>query len=107
MGEILQSSTSGGVEGAFKRALGLSLEELSNEWRDAGQTTYLPQLGEHYRARRMAQPVLTEKRSAGTLHLAPALTPDGRQIAFFGGRDSFFVDLHLADAETGRGLRRL
>src|SRR5437660_3052817 len=42
IGEILQSSTSGGVAGAFKRALGLSLEELSNEWRDAVQTTYLP-----------------------------------------------------------------
>src|SRR3989442_8329235 len=107
IGEILQSSTSGGVAGAFKRALGLSLEDLSNEWRDAVQTTYLPELGEHYRARRMAQPVLTEKRSDGTLHLAPALTPDGRQIAFFGERNSFFVDLYLADAETGRVLRRL
>ena len=107
IGEILQASTSGGVEQAFKRALGLSLEELSNEWRDAVQTTYLPELGEHYRARRIAQPLLTEKRSDGTLHLAPALTPDGRQIAFFGERNSFFVDLYLADAETGRVLRRL
>src|SRR5439155_1736561 len=105
--EILQSSTSGGVAGAFKRALGLSLDELSNEWRDAVQTTYLPELGEHYRARRIAQALLTEKRSDGTLHLAPALTPDGRQIAFFGERNSFFVDLYLADAETGRVLRRL
>ena len=107
IGEILQSSTSGGVAGAFKRALGLSLDELSNEWRDAVQTTYLPELGEHYRARRIAQALLTEKRSDGTLHLAPALTPDGRQIAFFGERNSFFVDLYLADAETGRVLRRL
>ena len=107
IGEILQASTSGGVEQAFKRALGLSLEELSNEWRDAVQTTYLPELGAHYRARRIAQPLLTEKRSDGTLHLAPALTPDGRQIAFFGERNSFFVDLYLADAETGRVLRRL
>jgi Tol biopolymer transport system component len=107
IGEILQASTTSGVEGAFKRALGLSLDELSNEWRDAVQTTFLPQLGEHYRARRIAQPLLTEKRTGGGYHLAPALTPDGRQVAFFGERNSFFIDLYLADAETGRSLGRL
>ena len=107
IGEILQASTTSGVEGSFKRALGLSLEELSNEWRDAVQTTFLPQLGEHYRARRIAQPLLTEKRTGGGYHLAPALTPDGRQVAFFGERNSFFIDLYLADAETGRTLGRL
>ena len=107
IGEILQGSVSGGVENSFKRALGISLDDLSNEWRDAVQTTYLPQLSEHYKARRIAQPVLTEKRSDGTLHLAPALSPDGRDIAYFSERNSFFVDLYLADAETGRVKRRL
>jgi Tol biopolymer transport system component len=107
IGEILQASTAGGVENAFKRGLGLSLDDLSSEWRDAVQTTYLPQLSEHYRARRIAQPVLTQKRSDGTLHLAPALTPDGRDIAYFSEKNSFFVDLYLADAETGHVKRRL
>src|SRR5256712_9579625 len=107
IGEILQGSTASGVEGAFKRALGLSLDDLSSEWRDAVQTTYLPQLAEHYRARRIAQPVLTRKRSDGTLHIAPALSPDGRDIAYFSEKKSFFVDLYLADAETGRVKRRL
>ena len=107
IGEILQSTTTAGVEGSFKRALGLSLDELSNEWRDAVQTTFLPQLGDHYRARRIAQPLLTEKRTGGGYHLAPALTPDGREVAFFGERNSFFIDLYLADAETGRSIRRM
>jgi len=107
IGEILQASVSSGVEGAVKRALGISLDDLFNEWRDAVQTTYLPQLAEHYKARRIAQPVLTKKRSDGTLHLAPALSPDGRDIAYFSERNSFFVDLYLADAETGRVKRRL
>jgi Tol biopolymer transport system component len=107
IGEILQASATSGIEGSIKRALGLSLDELSNEWRDAVQTTFLPQLGEHYRARRIAQPLLTEKRTGGGYHLAPALAPDGRTIAFFGERNSFFIDLYLADAESGRSLRRL
>jgi Tol biopolymer transport system component len=107
IGQVLQLSVSSGVEGAFKRALGITLDDLSGEWRDAIQTTFLPQLADHYRARRIAQPLLTEKRSEGTLHLAPALTPDGRDIAYFSEKNSFFVDLYLADAETGRVKRRL
>ena len=107
VGEILQASAAVGVEGAFKRALGLSLDELSKDWRDAVQTTFLPQIGDHYRARRIAQPVLTRKRSDGTLHLAPTLSPDGKLIAYFGEGNDFFVDLYLADAETGKNIRRL
>src|SRR3989442_1401910 len=107
IGQILQASVSSGVEGGFKRALGVTLDDLSSEWRDAVQTTYLPQLADHYRARRIAQPLLTRKRSDGTLHLAPALSPDGRDIAYFSEKNSFFVDLYLADAETGRVKRRL
>jgi WD40 repeat protein len=107
IGQILQASVSSGVEGGFKRTLGVTLDDLSSEWRDAVQTTYLPQLADHYRARRIAQPLLTQKRSEGTLHLAPALSPDGREIAYFSEKNSFFVDLYLADAETGRVKRRL
>jgi Tol biopolymer transport system component len=107
IGEILQSSATSGLEAAFKRALGRSLEDLSNDWRDAVQTTFLPQLGDHYRARRIAQPTLTRRRSRGRVFLAPALTPDGRDIAFFGDQGGFFIDLWLADAETGRVKQRL
>jgi Tol biopolymer transport system component len=107
IGEILQTSANSGIETAIKRALGLTLDELSADWRDAVQTTFLPQLGETYRARRVAQATLTRKRSRGRIFLAPALTPDGREMAFFGDQGGFFIDLFLADAETGRVKRRL
>jgi Tol biopolymer transport system component len=107
IGEILQSSATSGIEAAIKRALGRSIEDLSNDWRDAVQTTFLPQLGDHYRARRIAQPTLTRRRTRGRVFLAPALTPDGREIAFFGDQGGFFIDLWLADAETGKVKRRL
>jgi Tol biopolymer transport system component len=107
IGEILQTSASSGIEAAFKRALGLSLEDLSADWRDAVQSTFLPELGDHYRARRVARATLTRRRSNGSYYLAPALTPDGREIAFLGDQGGFFFDLWLADAETGRVKRRL
>ena len=107
VGEILQASASSGIEAAIKRALGRSLEDLSNDWRDAVQTTFLPQLGDHYRARRVAQPTLTRRRTHGRVFLAPALTPDGSEIAFFGDQGGYFVDLWLANVETGRVKERL
>src|SRR5204862_5949308 len=57
IGQILQTSVAAGVDGGFKRALGVTLDDLSSEWRDAIQTTFLPQLADHYRARRISQPL--------------------------------------------------
>ncbi|PYP31383.1 MAG: peptidase S9, partial [Gemmatimonadetes bacterium] len=108
IGEILQGSASSrGIDFAFRRALGRSLEELSEDWHDAVQTTFLPQLVDHYRARRIAKGILSQQRSGGSYHLAPALSPDGKDIAFLTEGKSFFVDLYLGDAETGRVKRRL
>lgn len=107
IGAILQGTMTGGVERAFQRVLGVSLEQLSDEWRDAVQTMYLPQVAEHQRARRFSRAVLNEHNSKGTLHVSPQISPDGRSIAYLSERDFFFVDLYLADAETGRVRRKL
>ncbi|MBI1723214.1 MAG: PD40 domain-containing protein [Gemmatimonadetes bacterium] len=107
IGAILQGTMTGGIERAFQRVLGVSLEQLSDEWRDAVQTMYLPQVGQHQRARRFSRAVLNQRNSKGTLHVSPQISPDGREIAYLSERDFFFVDLYLADAETGRVRRRL
>ena len=104
---ILHSSLGGSLEGSFRRVLGMGFEELSNQWRDYVQKKYLPQIGNRVRASAFAKPVLTEEKSDGTIHLAPALSPDGKKIAYFSEKDFYFVDLYLADAETGVVDRRL
>jgi hypothetical protein len=107
VGEVLHAVAIAGMEDGFKRALGMSLEDLSDEWRESVQRTYLPQIAELQPARRFAQALLTERRSSGTYHVSPALSPDGKAIAYLSEGNSFFVDLYLADGETGRGKRRL
>jgi Tol biopolymer transport system component len=107
IGAILQGTMAGGLETAFRRVLGESLEQLSDDWRDAVQTMYLPQIADHRRARHFARALLTEKSAKGTLHVSPQISPDGRNVAYLSERDFFFVDLYLADAETGRVKRRL
>jgi Tol biopolymer transport system component len=107
VGAILKATLAGGVEPAFRRTIGLSLAQLSDQWRDAVQKRYLPEIGARARARAVAQALLTKKRSEGTLHLAPALSPDGSQVAYFSEKDFYFVDLYLADGTTGKVKRRI
>ena len=107
IGEILHGVAVGGVERGFRTALGISLEQLSEEWHYAVRRTYLPDIAERKAAREIGRPVLTRSRTAGRMHLAPALSPDGRRVAYFSEGGSFFVDLYVADAETGRVQARL
>ncbi len=107
VGAILKATLAGGIEGAFRRTIGLTLDQLSDQWRDAVQKKYLPEIGARAKASAVAEPLLTEKRSEGTLHLAPALSPDGSQVAYFSEKDFYFVDLYLADGSTGKVKRRI
>ncbi len=107
VGAILKATLAGGIEPAFRRTIGLTLEQLSDQWRDAVQKRYLPEIGARARARAVADELLNEERSDGTLHLAPALSPDGSQVAYFSEKDFYSVDLYLADGVTGKVKRRI
>ncbi len=107
IGAILHGTLSGGLESSVRRTLGLTLDQLSEQWRDAVHRKYLPEIGRRVKPAAIARAALTEDRSEGTLHLAPALSPDGREVAFFSEKDFFFVDLWLADVASGEVERRL
>jgi hypothetical protein len=111
IGAILQAAPNVGVERAFRRELGKSLDDLGDEWKEAMQVKHLPQIADLQRARKYAQPLLSERRSGGAIFLAPALSPNGEQIVFLSNgsflRGQIFIDLWLADARTGKRLKRL
>lgn len=113
IGEIMNAVPNVGIERAFRRELGLSLEELSDEWREAMQVKHLPQVAQLDRARKIAEPLLNRRKSGGfaQLFIAPAYSPDGKYITFISLgnvlRGEVFPDLWLADGETGKRLHRL
>ncbi len=107
VGAILLGSRSGTLEGSFRRVIGLDYRQLGDQWREAMQRRYLPELGTRNKAADISQPLLTKKISEGTLHLAPALSPDGSRVAYFSEKDFYFVDLWLADGQSGEPIRRL
>jgi hypothetical protein len=111
IGQVMQALPLVGVERAFRRELGASLEDLGDEWRELMQTRHLADIGRLERPRRIAQPLLTERKSGGEVFLAPALSSDGRHVAFLANgslaRGEVFIDLWLGDARTGKRLMRL
>ncbi|MEO8909111.1 MAG: peptidase S9, partial [Gemmatimonadaceae bacterium] len=111
IGEILQNTTTLGIARAVQRQLGLTLHELSDDWRESVNAKYLPQAATLDRPRSFSQPLLTEKKSGGQIFLAPSLSNDGNRIAFLSNgnekRGELFIDLWLADARTGKRIKRL
>ena len=107
VGAILTSSRAAGLGPAIERTIGLTPKQLSEQWRDAVFRKYLPEIGNRPKASAIADTLLTEERSDGTLHLAPAFSPDGSRVAYFSEADFYFVDVYLADGRTGKRLGRL
>ncbi|MEP7086649.1 MAG: BamA/TamA family outer membrane protein, partial [Gemmatimonadota bacterium] len=111
IGAIMADVPSMGVERAFKRETGESLEDLGDEWKEAMQVKYLPEVATLQRPRQFAKPLLSQKISGGQVFLAPALSPDGKYIAFLSNgsflKGQVFIDLWLGDAKTGKRIARL
>ena len=92
---------------AIQETLGIDAETLFSDWHEALQETYRPVLEGRQPASAAFRKVLSEETTRGRLNVAPAVSPDGRTVAFLSTRDLFSLDLYLADAETGQVRRKL
>ncbi len=103
-----------GLESAAKITLGVTVEELSDEWVETVRTTYLPDVarfaGPEEAGRQLTRHSFKPGSSEFASYLAPALSPDGSQMVFLSdrGNDLYsFFDLWLASAEDGKIIARL
>ena len=107
-----------GVEEGVERAVGISHKQLFVDWADSARELYGPTI--QARADTLGNPLIGKKpeppppdkkqrrrRGSNELNVGPALSPDGRYLAFLSARELFSIDLYLADAKTGKVIRRL
>jgi Tol biopolymer transport system component len=115
-----------GPEDAVERALGISHRQLFADWAESSRELYSPITTA--RTMDLGTPLIGKKpdappdapaandaerrrrrrrRGMSELNVGPALSPDGRYIAFLSARELFSIDLFLADAKTGKVIRKL
>ena len=107
VGAILKATLAGRIERRFRRTIGLTLDQLSDQWRDAVQKQYLPEIGARAKARAVADALLTEKRSEGTLAPGPGALARRVPGGLLQREGLLLVDLYLADGNTGKVKRRI
>lgn len=101
-----------GIEDGVERALGITHKQLFADWAESSRELYAPIMQE--RVVELAGPLIGRKPVTGKkrreiteLNIGPALSPDGRYLAFLSARELFSIDLFLADAQTGKIIRKL
>ena len=96
-----------GFEGAIQGVLAMPTDTLSLRWKQAVQDEYLPFMEGRDAPEDAGKPILCPCTGSGKVNISPALSPDGKYVAFLSEKDLFSVDLYMADAETGRIIRKL
>jgi hypothetical protein len=104
--EVFRLATNVGFEEALQRVLGAGSAQLSQDWIASIRATYLPLITGRQRPQDVGRRVLYDPEP-GAMHLSPAVSPDGKTLAYFGRRNLFTPDLILADAETGETIKTL
>jgi Tol biopolymer transport system component len=102
-----EALVAGSASTGFEKTVLLDDKEISNLWHQAIREQYAPVLAAARPASRSALGVTADDKSRGALAVSPVLSPDGSQIVFLSGRDLLSIDLFLANAQTGKIIRKL
>ena len=103
---LYQETAKFAYERALQRVIGLSAGSVSDLWKAATVNHFRPMMADTARHTAIGTRILSEDNS-GSINISPSLSPDGKHVAFFSERDLISIDLFLADAETGRIIRKL
>ncbi|MGX5689670.1 basic secretory protein-like protein [Arcticibacter tournemirensis] len=102
---LFKATAKFGYQMAIRRTFGYDERTLSNLWRTSIENTYKPLLKDTSQV-----PVgrkLIDSKNGGDMNVAPAISPDGKYVAFLSEKELFSIDLFLADAVTGKIIRKL
>ena len=102
LGRMLRSKARGAVA-RLREVTGMDDERLLGEWHRSISAAAGSDEERHSSAHRIA----AFDRDGARMHLAPALSPDGQQLMFISERDRLSLDLFMADAATGRIIRKV
>ncbi|MBK6817709.1 MAG: PD40 domain-containing protein [Saprospiraceae bacterium] len=94
-----------GIETASAITLGVTADQLSERFQNALRTYYDPFLGD--KKERLIGRELVSAKNGGRINVSPVLSPNGKYIIFLSEKDLFSTDLYLADATSGKIIRKV
>ncbi len=104
---IYRAALRSGLEPAVRGVLGITTDSLSKLWIAAIKEQYLADAKTRTLPKDLGTRLLRPASKYGDFDVAPSISPDGKEVAFITSRDLFSFDLYIADAATGRTIRRL
>lgn len=102
---IFKETAKRGYDFALRRYVGLDETTFSNIWKQATKEFYLKVMNDSVDSPAGNRTIF--EKNAGHLNISPAVSPDGRYVAFYSEKDLFSIDLFLANAASGRILRKI
>jgi Tol biopolymer transport system component len=106
--DLFRAALRSGLEPAFRSILRSTPDSISAQWAAATRAAFEPTLvGRTHPDSAGTRLIVQRTRRGGEYNISPAISPDGRHIAFFSSRSMFAMQIHIADAETGRMITQL
>ena len=87
-------------------ALGMTLEQLSEDWHAALRRRYLPEVARHAALADVGRRLTDHRRALANFYVTPAVSPDGGQVVYTAD-ETPYADLYLASAIDGTHRQRL
>jgi len=74
-------------EAAFKSALGIKLDELSEEWQKQMRKEYWPDITNRQESTDFARRITNHKKDKNYLNISPAISPNGDKMVYLSDRE--------------------
>lgn len=95
-----------GLKSAVPMTLGTSVDSLSEAWRSTLKNYYGRWVTKGKKENLPGKTLLNDD-NAGDLNISPVLSPNGKYVIFLSEKNLFTTDLFLADAKSGKILRKM
>ncbi|MCJ0743489.1 basic secretory protein-like protein [Pedobacter montanisoli] len=104
---LFKATAKFGYENGIRYTFGYDDKTLSGLWKNAIEQHYRPMLKADSSQIKISGNKIIDNKNAGNMNVAPAISPDGKYLAFLSEKDLFGIDLFLAEAKTGKIIRKL
>ncbi len=102
---IFRETAKRGYDIALRRYVGIDEKSFSSIWKQVFTEFYKEQMKDS--VEEPSGKLTIFEKNAGQMNISPSISPDGRYLAFYSERDLFSIDLYMANAATGKIIRKL